>query len=268
MKGLKLIVTAAVIAAVAASYIAYAAHMRLDEPVFLTHYYDMQGFFSGRTIRLNYITNRSDNREVTAVTFPEAPDLSFSNPQTSTIDTYWHHKANMVFIQTDVPYGTVILPTTLTTAHVEFSDGTAGDFDIGQIIVENKPEGGKRLMMSRSVGKSNTGETAETFTVFEDCRLTDIAPEPGADTGADISIKINGDDFTLPVEFGQSESVTFDSVISVDDESAFNVYGIDKTLALTDTDGETYYSYLSNIGYEPDFSNREIRKLLKQRGVV
>lgn len=53
--------------------------VRLDDPVFFDHYYDVQieenddrnSFF----LKLKYITNQDDNREILDVTFPEQPDL-------------------------------------------------------------------------------------------------------------------------------------------------------------------------------------------------
>ena len=52
-------------AAIAAGlYAIRASQMRLEEPVFLTHYIDCRQCSAGKTIMLNYVTDKSDDRSV------------------------------------------------------------------------------------------------------------------------------------------------------------------------------------------------------------
>lgn len=268
-KAVVLIGAAVVLAAAAVVYTVNTAHMRLDEPVFLTHYYDMKDFFRARTITLNYITNRSDNRNVTAVSFPEGPELPVVFNGEALLDTYRYHKANRIFISSDIPAETELAPITLTKVHIEFSDGTGSDFDIGRIVVENNPADSKTLIQSQSVGTSNMGGTTETFLAFEDCRLMDIAPFFEEGEGLSINTQINGSsDYTLPIELHKDDTITFDTNVSAKDGHEFNAYNLDKTLVLEDMESNAYYEYLSNISYTPNFSSSGVIEFLRQSGAI
>lgn len=268
-KVIALIVTAVVLVTAAVTYTVRTAQMRLDEPVFLTHYYDMKNFFRARTLILNYITNRSDNRTVTAVSFPESPNLPISFDGESSLNTYRYHKSNRIFLHSDIPAETELAPTTLTKVHIEFSDGTEGDFNIGHIVVENDPSSSKRLIGSQSVGTSNMGDTTETFLAFEDCRLTDIIPFFEEGEGLNVNTQINGiSDYILPIEIHKDDMITFDTDVSAKDGHEFNVYNLDKTIVLEDIESNVYYEHLSNIGYTPNFSDSGVVEFLRQRGAI
>ena len=268
-KAIILIVAAVVFVAAAVAYTVNSVQMRLDEPVFLTHYYDMKNFFRARTLILNYITNRSDNRTVTAVSFPESSNLPISLDGEYPLNTYRYHKSNRIFLHSDIPFETELEPTTLTKVHIEFSDGTKGDFDIGHIVVENNPADSKRPIGSQSVGTSNMGDTTETFLAFEDCQLTDIIPFFEEGEGLNVNTKINGSsDYVLPIELHKDDTITFDTAVSAKDGYEFNAYTLDKALVLEDMEGNVYHEYLSNIGYTPNFSDNGVVGFLRQRGAI
>ena len=268
-KAIILIVAAVVFVAAAVAYTVNTVQMRLDEPVFLTHYYDMKDFFRARTLILNYITNRSDNRKITAVTFPESPGLPIVFDGESPLNTYRYHTANRIFLSSDIPFETELAPTTLTKVHIEFSDGTEGDFDIGHIVVENNPADSKGPIASQSVSVSNMNESTETFLAFEDCRLTDIIPFFEEGEGLDVNTQINGSsDYVLPIEFHKDDTITFANDVLAKYGYEFNSYNLDKTLVLEDMEGNVYHEYLSNIGYTPNFSNSGVIEFLRQRGAI
>lgn len=266
-----LIIIAAVFLTAAVVYAGYAAHMLLDEPVFLTHYYDIPRFGSGRMIDLDYITNKNDNRSVTDVMFPESPDLPVSLNIDSDYNTFFYHKTRHVYVRSELPYDEEFPLTMLTTMRVTFSDGTENDFDIGKIIVGNKPDGSEYIR-SMSSGASNMGEASEEFLVLKDCRLMDITNDFTEDIGTRIDIKINGADYTLPMELHQGDTVAFNSALDINDENVYNAYAIDSTLTFEDSEGNIFYGSLLNLSYAPtfaqSFTSYGLNEYLKRRGLI
>lgn len=254
-------------AAAAGAYFFHASQMRLDEPVFLTHYIESTQCAAGRSIMLNYITDKNDNRSVFSVSFPECPELSFDVYES---DRAYHryHKTRQIYIQSRLDAATPLGPTAVTKVHIEFSDGTGGDFDIGYILAENIPASENRFVQTQSSGADNAGGSTETKLVFDDCTLTDINSVLDENCGAAVDIKINGGAAAIPLELHKDETVTFDAGISVSESYAYNVYSLDKTLVFEDANGNIHNEYLTNIRYAPEFTEKGILDFLRERGRI
>ncbi len=255
-------------AAVLGSYYFRAARMRLDEPVFLTHYIESRQCSAGKTIALNYITNKDDDRSVISASFPECPELKFDIYGSDRNDRYLFHKTRNIYMQSKLEQSSALDETLLTTVHVKFSDGSEDDFDIGRILIENIPERHENVTSFRRGTGDNAGNSSETRNVLADCTLTGISSVFDENCGADISVTINGGEGSIPLSLHSGDTVTFDTTINISGPYVQNVYNIDKRLTFEDSSGNIYYDTLSNIEYTPEFSESAIRSFLKERGKV
>ena len=256
-------------AAIAAGlYAIRASQMRLKEPVFLTHYIDCRQCSAGKTIMLNYVTDKSDDRSVVSVSFPECPELTFDVFDSETDPKYRYHKMRRVLLQSKLDSEEALAPAAATNAHVEFSDGTEGDFDIGQVIMENIPEPQERLVTAQNTGANNVGNSTDTMLALEDCTLTGITSAFDESCGAGVSITIDGGESSAPLALHKDDTVTFDAAINVSQPYVYNAYSLDQTLNFSDESGNIYRGYLQNIRYEPNFTESGIIAFLKDRGAL
>ena len=255
-----------VITAVICGFAFRAAGMRIDKPVFLTHYYDLPSFSDGRVFQLKYITNRNDSRSVTKVTFPEYPDINIYLNSASIENVYRYHKTGMIFMESKLTEGELDEPVEITKVRVGFSDETEDDFDIGRIILDTAPAS-SGLLRDLGGGVSNQGDSSDTMLVMSDCVLTDIKSNFNSDIGAEVDIKINGGDCALPRELAKDGTLAFSSILRINNGSEFNMYDLNQTLLL-ESGGETYRDYLINIRHTPSFTESGIIECLRRRGEI
>ncbi|WMJ85545.1 hypothetical protein [Anaerocolumna sp. MB42-C2] len=172
----------------------FVYYCRLSEPVFLQHYYECQlpadGTDNGENMfELHYLANRSDTKEVTGITFKEAPGLNFYATENNERGgmVFWK---NNTFEQKGMVYGRYSLRTVyvnmiydsnteqydksqLSQGTFLFSDGRQVNADIGKIVFY-KQDYSNQYLDSYSGSSSSDGTSSVSFNVKTDLSLKKI----------------------------------------------------------------------------------------------
>lgn len=162
---------------------------RLKEPVFLTYCMAVRAGSSpslGYTppvMELQYLTNRLDNREVTGISFPEAPEYDFTateNEQYNGSVTFFHgdtavkrgetigrYSLRKVYVYMNNYYvGDWVGEMELNHALVAFNDGSTREIDLGEILIYSDAQEVPALDMTSS-GYFSQGVRKTTLSVRE-----------------------------------------------------------------------------------------------------
>lgn len=166
-------------------------HLRLDEQVFLDHYYDLRVHEDGnyhQEFRLVYITNADDDRVANHVEFPEYPYIRISateqgfmnhftwgsSNQTSTGEIHGRYSVRTIHCQIiEIPGENEMDDAVVQTARVFFSDGTEMDVPIGELHLyvfgsEDRP------FESVSSSGSSDGSSSSRYQAKEDVTLISV----------------------------------------------------------------------------------------------
>lgn len=283
---LKLTVVLAVIGYIVTYFV------RLDDPVFFDHYYDVQieenddsnRFF----LKLKYITNQDDNREILDVSFPEQPDLFIGFSETGdTSMNYFDWSVSQIEPQRE-QYGRYsvrnlyieavgnmdiedIDGTNLTEAVIHYNDSSRVTAQIGKINL-------LKLNSQDEVIRFNSGtETYEgvssSYTVHEAVTLSELVFNGSEVVEDRIDIDINGRPFGEMTGKTVEEGDPFFSQVtmqpSADVLKEYAMVSIYPQLTAHTENGEVQTARLFRTGYETDrYSfiglNRYVR--LKEEG--
>lgn len=166
-------------------------HLRLDNLVFLEHYYDLRVHQEGdyyQEFRLMYITNAHDKRVVNHVEFPEYPYISLSATEQGFMNHFpWessngqtpgeiHGRYSTRTIHcriSQVPSADELDGAVVKTARVFFNDGTQMDVNIGELhfYVFGFDD---RSFESVSSSGSSDGSSSSRYRAIEDVTLASV----------------------------------------------------------------------------------------------
>jgi hypothetical protein len=150
----------------------YLKISQLDEPLFLTHFYEKEVFDSSdEHIPIFYITNQGDQRQLVSARSKEIPGHRFYVNQDVihySEGIYNQHKAFLTL------RGISEKNIKLEDFLFEFSDGTSIEANIGAIklLEANRPPEEEWAVNIASSGSSNTGESFASIDVLKDSRLS------------------------------------------------------------------------------------------------
>lgn len=249
--------------------------VRLDAPVFFDHYYDVQieekddrnSFF----LKLKYITNQDDNREILDVSFPEQPDLFIGFSETGDTsmnyfdwsvsqtepqrEQYGHYSVRNLYIEAVGNMDIEDLDgTNLTEAVIHYNDSSRVTVPIGKIDLLKHNSQNEVIQFNSGtetdevVSSSYTVHEAVTLgalefngdEVVEDRMDIDINGRPYSEvTGKTVE---EGDPFFSRVTMQPSEDV-------IKEYAMVNIYP--KLTVLTET-GDEQTARLFRKGYETD----------------
>ncbi|MCZ0703058.1 hypothetical protein J2T56_001374 [Natronobacillus azotifigens] len=184
-------------------------HVRIEEPVFFDHYYDLSFIsdsdsYQDIPFELGYITNANDSRTVVEVSFPEHPDLYGMASEYNMHGFGWGYEEREqhgdIFGQYSVR--TVYLQMrmydieedrTITKAELYFSDGSNMVVDIGQINLY-KHEHSPNLLKHMSGSASSAGTSESRYNVLEEISILKIEGPLYEKFDHRIEIEMNGVD--------------------------------------------------------------------------
>ncbi|MGB8451997.1 MAG: hypothetical protein WCD89_06655 [Anaerocolumna sp.] len=267
-------------------------YCKLEEPVFLYHYYEEE-FQMNETpfyqvlFNIYYITNRSDSRTVTGVSFKEAPEILFHATEGNNGNTIFIH--NNSRNQLGEAYGNYSLRSVyvsisyngelknldgiqLSQATFDFSDGTQMGADIGKIVLY-KPEYLQGYLDDYSTSSSSDGSSSAEMHVKNKFSLIKIDSPLMDKVDKFFEIKVDGhskDDIKgISYDSGDRMIVTNTLKPTKDIIDQLSFFDLKPGIYFKTDKGTTYTKRICNLEYNIDyreFTQIQILKYLKARG--
>lgn len=265
----KIVITVCTVCAVVLSANLFIRkNSELENPVFLQHFYYFSNFDVGHDIRLKYISNKSDDRTIKNISFPQWEELKIKNVYNWDDFRYGIYDITTVCVEPILDGYSEIPEKTLTKATVKYSDGYEETVDIGKIILK-KDAPSKELLNFSSSYASSSGDSCTISTVSENCTLVDIYHAYKDDLNDEITIKINGNNPSLPMQFYKGDIVKTETVFNTPSGlNRYNEYDINVELIINDENGDTSSKHLYNINYSPEFTQRTVKAYLEMIGAI
>lgn len=207
---------------------AFVSYLRLDEPVFLEHYYDVEIYgdedIYETPVNIKYITNADDEREVIGIVFPDHPDLFFQATENVYEDmnsfqwdqsydiargiTYGPYNVRDVYLEVQGFSGVDDLNNTvLREATIFFSDSSEMTVDLGEIrLYTIESEESILYPMYSSWSSNGVGEVR--YTMQEDMLLIIEDDQHNDFIDSITDIQVNGLDVTDSQEIDINEGDT------------------------------------------------------------
>lgn len=220
----------------------YEKHI-IKEPIFIKHYYDLQGRVNG--IRLYYIQNINSQDRIENVTFPELGQdcISFDEWDGNSDNLYYKLKCISVNLymgdENKIPDN--LKNKVITKAKITFSNGKVMDEDIGKIYLSFDRMNKSTLTSEGSTSNSNnTGFSNNRAT--KDTKVMDIQTKFSDITGDVVEIKINKKllkevKFPLELKAGDNLEVSYGFKFNKGDIKRNNAYDFPIDILTEDTDG-------------------------------
>lgn len=265
-------------------------YLRLDEPVFFSHYYDLR--FENNNVdtsfTLRYITNYYDNKKVVGVSFPEYPEVQVYATENNSSSWVYEMDSNYFFGEIFGPYSVrniyctlpytmkeVKLDNPITKARIHFDKGQEIVVDLGEIyFFENNYINN---FFEETSGFSHGGEEIGgeyNYKVLDDIYNVGIESRMSKDIQDFVSIKLNdipledkGNIFLKAGEELNIEYVFHSGKNSFDDYNKVDMW---LNIAFTDKYGNDYSYKIINIRGYSEYYNYykvfEIYNYIKERG--
>lgn len=264
--------------------VAFYIQLKISEPVFLKHYYDLYIHHSGTLIDIHYIADSSDERRIANIEFPQMPEefarLSkiYDGFGPNEGQKFAHFKYNVVsgsiLYDTEVE-SEEIDSVVIDKAIITYSNGDKQEVDIGKIIIHKNfyPND----FIDTSYNSSSSDFTSSTgIRPTENITIESIGSTIDEKTSGFLVQTLDGVDFkdlTFPIKVARGEEMDIKSkfLYNTDNIKKYNVYEVHQLITSTNEEGSVGKHRLLNIDYEPihAFSNeRGIIKYLKLRGIL
>lgn len=254
-------------------------HFRMDEPIFLQHYYeefiDREGnTIHSHTLPLSYITNRNDERVVVGMEFLEYPDIlvfasehqDHMNTPGDAIGPYSIRHVNWKI--GDVPEEVDLNETIVSEVTFLFDDGSDLTTHIGEIHLNTLITEDTFLEFSSGFASSD-GVSRTRYLVSEDVKVSSLE-SPLLNKFSDrIQIEIGSETSSDAVgtTFQEGDDVTVSSeIISLEDD--FNLLNIQPILTLTNENNERHQHRILNINHiNPHYTFNNIYRYIEEKEV-
>lgn len=267
--------------------IATISKLRLDKPVFLKNYKEVdiieseEGYSLGiPNIELKYIANREEERSVIGISFKEIPEFVFHasennyqgfmtfNNENKNSENHGRYSVNTVYLSwgqineiNNLPKNVVLKEATIT-----FDDNLTMDIDLGKIILSNNdyietPLEGYRW------STSNCNSSSTAFRVNDDIEIYKVYSELFIDTEDLFDFHINKTDSINEsnINYKKNDYLYFNSQFNnIDDiEKKLYSYDIKPIIYFKDKSGNDFEKRINNIEYNPIFNFKKIYNYLK-----
>lgn len=266
-------------------------HVRLDEPVFLNHYYDLEIYEDGEYLNdmplsLNYITNVDDDRVVNHIEFPEFPELfvhvsEYGFEETGLFNmgqsqndipghTYGQYSIREVFIHfQNISDVEELNDEIITQAQIYFDDSSSLMVDIGEVHLFNRTD--DETPLENLQGSSSSDGTGETlYRATEDITLSSMDRSLLENVEERVDIQVNNMDYTdaegLFVQ--EEDSVNITTLVQPSEELSveYTIFDIHPAFILSAEDGTDYSQRIHSINNpQPEFSFLNLYRYLKTR---
>jgi hypothetical protein len=265
---------------------------RLKEPVFLTYCVAVSAVPSQSTgyqqpvLELQYLANNYDSKEVTMISFLEAPDYNF----TATENAQYYNTFTFFNGSTDAQRGEAIGRYSLRTVYlymnnnfigewngevelnhalINFSDGSTSKVNLGRILLYSDTSQVPALDMTSS-SSSNQGVAKTTLFVRE--KLSNLKVESPivakADPVMDLTINSYAYDELEGLELKRSDTISIENIIKNNtSEGDFDVYDVRPKLTYTREDGTQGFTRIYDMTHRKYLYNyMDVLKYLMERG--
>jgi hypothetical protein len=266
---------------------------RLKEPVFLTNCIAVSAVPSQSTgyqqpvLELQYLANNYDSKEVTMISFLEAPDYSFTATENA---QYYNNSFTFFHGNTDSQRGEAIGRYSLRTVYlymnnyfigewngevelnhalINFSDGSTTQVDLGRILIYSDALGVPALDMTSS-GSSSQGVAKTTLFVRE--KLSNLKVESPivaeADPVMELTINSYAYDELEALELKRGDTISIENIIKNDTgEGDFDVYDVRPKLTYTREDGTQGFTRIYDMTHRKYlYGYMDVLKYLMERG--
>ncbi|RIW29603.1 hypothetical protein D3H55_18570 [Bacillus salacetis] len=274
------------------SFYTFLKFSRVEEPLFLTHYYEKEIFDSSDDyVSIFYITNKGDQRQLVSAKSKELPGRQFYVDHDMiqySEGIYNQHEA--LINLTNIEERDIMLENFL----FEFSDGTSVETDIGAILLleADRPGADEMVVDIPSSGSSNAGESFAAVNILKDSQLAAInLPYSNELTGfldlkldksnsASISInpepeefKISGDmsgfpKDELPVSLIKGEMIRVNGFVDKTEMYENDIHalqiGITGTFLLNEKEVKQHLMYVTEQPYLTSTQIKELKELREE----
>lgn len=263
--------------------------LRVKKPVFLQHYYEHKIYLQNENdlfysvgfdgpIKLQYITNISDDKHVIGISFKEAPDLYvnaseypptnffpgmfYSSSNNNTLGTeIGTYSLRTVYLNIDIPIDSVSDQLELSEANILFSGGDQMEVNIGKLILYKNELSSENYLKQNSASSSSSGESNIFFKLLNDIRIKTIDSIFFDKLKDYMDLEINNQDFTLVngKEYKKDDTLYISNTLNpeIREDFPFIRFGIYPRLYYENSQGNTYYEplfYVSNDNFNnPSF---------------
>lgn len=238
-------------------------------------------------IQLNYITASSDSRSVIGISFPEAPEMTFSatengynasfgmvmNPQTNPGTVYGKYSIRTVYVflermdQTGWKGEKI-----LHQAQLQYNDGSSVLADLGTIILYRDETDNQDLVSMNSASSSSDGSASSDYRIKGKVRITSVNSELLPSALEHFDIKINGVGYNefSSVDIENNDHLSLDSQFHdpLVTKTSYDHYDIRPKLTFLTESGEEGYVRAYNITWRRSFFQyKDVLFYLLGRGV-
>jgi hypothetical protein len=236
--------------------------------------------------QINYITASSDPKSVIGISFPEAPEMTFSatengynvsismvmNPQTNLGAIYGKYSVRTVYVFLESMDETGWNgEKTLHQAQLQYNDGSSVLADLGTVILYRDEGNNQDFIGMNSASSSSDGSASSDYRINDKIRITSVSSDllPLARDYFDIKINgVNYNEFTF-VDIEKNKHLYLDSQFHEPQITAtsYDYYDIRPKLYYLTESGEEGYFRAYNITWQRTFYQyKDILFYLLERG--
>lgn len=266
---------------------------KLREPVFLTYCVAVSAVPSQSTgyeqpvLELQYLTNSMDTKEVTSISFLEAPDYNFIATENA---QYYNNTFTFFHVSTTSQRGEAIGRYSLRTVYlymnnyfigdwegevelnhalINFSDGSTNKVDLGRILLYSDPSQVPALDMTSS-GSLGQGVAKTTLFVRETLRKLKVESPIVAEADPVMEMTINSFayDELETLELKRGDTISIENIIRSDSgEGGYDVYDVRPKLTYTKEDGTKGFTRIYDMTHRKYlYGYMDVLKYLMGRG--
>jgi hypothetical protein len=266
---------------------------KLREPVFLTYCVAVSAVPSQSTgyeqpvLELQYLTNSMDTKEVTSISFLEAPDYNFIATENA---QYYNNTFTFFHGSTTSQRGEAIGRYSIRTVYlymnnyfigdwkgevelnhalINFSDGSTNKVDLGRILLYSDPSQVPALDMTSS-GSLGQGVAKTTLFVRETLRKLKVESPIVAEADPVMEMTINSFayDELETLELKRGDTISIENIIRSDSgEGGYDVYDVRPKLTYTKEDGTKGFTRIYDMTHRKYlYGYMDVLKYLMGRG--
>ena len=273
-------------------------YLKLDKPVFLKSYQDIEVMQNDLNylntyydIEIKYIANSEDKRKVSSIVFKEAPELYFyvseNNPigvvqfydySNDNISNYGRYGIHTVFLNLSLQSSVYDLDEDiiLKEATIRFDDGLTMDVDLGKLVLYkydlSKEKINDEILHEQGREISTNGISKSGFYVNKYIQVSDVYSKSFEYTRDLIDFNINktGELEDQNLIYNANDNLYFTCKVKDIDDPEKKLYGynIKPNIYFKDRSGKEYTKRINTINYKPNFNFNDIYKYLKKMGDI
>lgn len=293
--------TAAAFLLIAASWIGniwYYQEQQLGEPLFLEHHLEVFRD-AGDSFDLYYLENLKENNRVSSIYFPEYPELNIVL-HTPEYRKYSHQQMGRFIVSVEKSSKERMrkVPDSIQTVQILYNDGSIANQNIGEVRFIDDPsrDGDNPVRMTSGGSGSHGGGMGTGYDVFQvskpvmleaiesaflllvDTHIMEVyldhwpstskSPPPNVSEGT-VSISMTGKplkEVELPISLNNGDGLRLSYKYNTKKGKLGVIYRPVVRLEFKEQDGREWTAFLYLGMNSPDFTEAEVRSLVKERG--